>query len=135
MQPRSRQLLSRCLECHYRSSKRDTNKRSQRTTQRMSNHPDVRIRIQISDVIVKVHPDRVEQRIFDKALLQTVLIAGVSPRMTIAHGRPGGSDLGAAAGEEEVIVQFVLLDCGTTVSDEPESRGSFNGDDYGAVVR
>ena len=55
--------------------------------------------------------------------------------MTITHRRPGRSDLGAAAGEEEVIVQFVFLDCGTAVSDEPKSRGSFDGDDYGAVVR
>jgi len=101
----------------------------------MPNHPDIRVRIQIRDVIIKVHADRIEQRILDKALLQTILIASVPPRMAIAHGSPGRSDLGAAAGEEEVIVQFVFLDCGTAVSDEPESRGSFNGDNYCAVVR
>ena len=100
----------------------------------MSNDPDVRVWVQIGDVVVKVHSDRIEQRILDEAPLQTVLVASVSPRMTIAYGRPGGSDLSAAAGEEEVIVQFVLLDCRTAVSNEPESRGSFDSNDYGAIV-
>jgi len=121
MQPLRRQLLSRRLKRHNRSSKRRTNKRSQRTTQRMSNHPDVRVRVQIRDVIVKVHADRIEQRIFNEASLQTILIASVSPRMTVANGSPGRSDFGAAAGEEEVIVQFIFPDRRTTVSDEPES--------------
>lgn len=135
MQPRSCQLLPRCFERHDRSPKRDTDERSQRTTQRMSNNPDIRVRIQVRDVIVKVRPDRIEQRILDEALLQTGLVASIPPRMTVAYGRPGRSDLGAAAREEEVIVQFILLDRRTAVSDEPESRGSFDGYDYGAVVR
>jgi hypothetical protein len=87
----------------------------------MPNDPDVRVRVQIGDVVVEIHPDRIEQRILDEALLQTALVASVSSRMTIAYGSPGRSDLGAAAGEEEVIVQFVFLDGRTTVSDEPES--------------
>ena len=104
MQSSSRQLLCRRLKRYDRSPKRGADKRSQSTTQRMSNDPDIRIWIHIGDIIVKVHPDGIEQRFFDKALLQTVLIASVPPRMTVADGRPGGSDLGTAAGEEEVIV-------------------------------
>jgi hypothetical protein len=87
----------------------------------MSNDPDVRVRIQIGDVVVKVNPDWIEQRILDEALLQTGLIASVPPRMTIAYGSPGRSNLGTAAGKEEIIVQFIFLDCRAPVSDEPES--------------
>jgi hypothetical protein len=101
----------------------------------MSSDPDIRVRVQIRDVVIEVHSNRIEQRILDKTLLQTTLITIISTRVTIAHGRPSGSDLGTAAGEQKVIVQFVLLDGRTAVSDEPESRSSLNGNDYGAVVR
>lgn len=135
MQSSSRQLLSWCLERHDRSSKSDTDKGSQRPTQRMSNDPDVRVRIQIGDVVVEVHANRIEQRILEEALLQTVLITLVSSGVATAYRCPGGPDLGAAAGEKKVVVQLVFLDGGAAVPDEPESRSSFDRNDNGAVVR
>lgn len=101
----------------------------------MSDNPYVRVRIQISNVIVEVQPNRIKQRIIDKALLQTALIALIPSRVTVAYGCPCRPNFGAAAGEEEVVVQLVFLDGRTAVPDKPESRSSFDGDDYGAVVR
>lgn len=101
----------------------------------MSNDPDVRVRIQIGDVVVEIHSDRIEQGLLDEAVLQAALVAAISSRMTIAHGRPGRSDFGTAAGEEKVVVQFVFPDGGASVSNEPEGRRSLDSDDHGAVIR
>ena len=119
VQPRSRHLLPGCLERNNRCPKSDADKGSQCTTQGVSDDPDVRVRVQIGDVIVEVHSDRIEQRFFDEAFLQAALVASVSSRMAIAHGSPGRPDFGATAGEEDVIVQFVFFNRRTAVSDEP----------------
>ena len=101
----------------------------------MSNDPDVRFRIQIGDVVVEIHSDRIEQRLLEEAFLQAGLVATISSRMTTTHGRPGRSDFGTTAREEKVVVQFVFPDCGASVSNEPEGRRSFDRDNHGAVIR
>lgn len=92
----------------------------------MADNPDVRLRVHIREVVVKVlhkanliaegrterRADRangVEQAVVDERSLDAVYVALPAAAIAPADGCPCPVDAGAAAAEQQVIVQLVLL--------------------------
>lgn len=75
----------------------------------------------------------IKQGFILQGLLETSLFTLAHSGVAVAHGRPGPVDACAAAREQEVIVEFVLLDRGACPANEG-GAGALDGEDDGRVV-
>ena len=73
------------------------------------------------------HSDIIEQAILDERICETGIVALPFLRVAVAYlaEDPGEVDAGTAAGEEEVIVELVLLGSWPTSTNET-SRGALD---------
>lgn len=58
----------------------------------------------------------IERAIVNKGVLNTCLVAFVSARIAITDRAPSWPYASAAAGEEEIVVELVFLDCWTSAT-------------------
>ena len=76
---------------------------------------------------------RVEQTVLCQRLLQTINIALSTSTIATADWRPRPIDASAAATEEQIVVELVLLRRGTPTTNEG-GRGTLDGEDDSLVV-
>ena len=75
----------------------------------------------------------VEQALLRERALQARLVALLPAAVAAAHGRPGPVDVRAAAAEEQIIIEFILLYCRSTAAYKTR-RSAFNGQNHRGVV-
>jgi hypothetical protein len=112
----------------------------------VTSKPDVGVGIHIRDVVVQVlshqlghwglrgthRADRGVHAVLDQRFLNTCLSTLVASSIAVAHGRPAKVDSSTAAGEQEVVVELVIL--GSRSADtQYTGRGTFDGDDHRRV--
>jgi hypothetical protein len=77
----------------------------------------------------------IEKAVIYEAPLQTVLITRPAPAIAVTNGAPCRTNTSAAAREEKIVVQLVLLHSGTPATDKPAGGGALKRHNHSGVIR
>ena len=108
-EPSRREGIGDSLEGDGRVAVGQADHGTHRAAERVAREPDVGIRVELGDVGVELTRGLVVAALLPQRLHDARVVAGVGARRAVAHLVPGpGALLGAAAAEEEVVVDLVV---------------------------